>query len=123
MTIPMPGHLMSNAKEEEETKNKIIELTGLIEEHDVIFLGVFVILTVVFISHSVGLDSREARWLPTVIATLKNKVCSILVFACILLYEIFFALSFISLLSFFHHSQSSSLYLLVLNDRLSSMRR
>lgn len=58
MTIPMPGHLMSNAKEEEETKNKIIELTGLIEEHDVIFLG---------------LDSREARWLPTVIATIKNK--------------------------------------------------
>jgi hypothetical protein len=39
MTIPMPGHLMGTAKEEEETRNRISELTALIEDHDVIFLG------------------------------------------------------------------------------------
>lgn len=58
MIIPMPGHPVQE-KGEEETKQILNKLTDLIEEHDVIFLG---------------LDSREARWLPSVICAAKQKV-------------------------------------------------
>lgn len=54
MNIPMPGH--GNTSEDLFNVNK---LSKLIEEHDAIFL-----LT----------DSRESRWLPTVLSTLHNKV-------------------------------------------------
>ncbi|XP_050539864.1 ubiquitin-like modifier-activating enzyme ATG7 [Daktulosphaira vitifoliae] len=54
MNIPMPGH--GNASEDLLNINK---LSKLIEEHDVIFL-----LT----------DSRESRWLPTMLSTLHNKL-------------------------------------------------
>jgi len=57
MTIPMPGHPVEQ-KNEEEVKKSIQTLEQLIEEHDFTFLG---------------LDSREARWLPTLIAASRNK--------------------------------------------------
>jgi ubiquitin-like modifier-activating enzyme ATG7 len=58
-TIPMAGHAVT-ANELERTVNDISLLTSLIEQHDVIFL-----LT----------DSRESRYLPTVICKAKNKLC------------------------------------------------
>ena len=52
MNIPMPGHAVA-----ENQQNQLFQdlntLEELIKEHDIIFLL---------------LDSREARWLPTVIA-------------------------------------------------------
>ena len=54
MSIPMPGHSVGDDPEQQK---KVVEdfyqLEELIKEHDVIFLL---------------LDSREARWLPTVLA-------------------------------------------------------
>eukprot|EP00494_Astrolonche_serrata_P000840 UN00846 len=59
LTIPMPGHPVP--KEHEATIKKDYDLLdSLIDKHDVIFL-----LT----------DSRENRWLPTVITQAKNKLC------------------------------------------------
>ncbi|ORE09599.1 E1-like protein-activating enzyme Gsa7p/Apg7p [Rhizopus microsporus var. microsporus] len=52
LTIPMPGHTHNHLDQDLTT------LTELIKEHDVIFL-----LT----------DSRESRWLPTLIGTKLNK--------------------------------------------------
>jgi len=57
MTIPMPGHPVE-PKNEPEVVKTIQLLEQLIEEHDFTFLG---------------LDSREARWLPTLIAASRNK--------------------------------------------------
>lgn len=61
MKIPMPGHAVGNNEEAIkaalENQNK---LDALVQEHDVIFL-----LT----------DSRESRWLPTVLAGVYNKIC------------------------------------------------
>jgi len=59
MTIPMPGHNIP-----EEARGKVREdyekLHALVKEHDVTFL-----LT----------DSRESRWLPTVLTQAENKLC------------------------------------------------
>ena len=55
----MPGHGVSGASET-TARDAVAKLTGLIEAHDAVFL-----LT----------DSREARWLPTVIAAHQNKIC------------------------------------------------
>lgn len=59
MSIPMPGHTVS-----EEGQQRLFEdvdrLEALVKEHDVIFLL---------------LDSREARWLPTVLANVHKKLC------------------------------------------------
>lgn len=63
MVIPMPGHPVQE-KDEAEAKQLLEKLTNLIEEHDVIFLGV---------------DSREARWLPALLCAAKQKVFDILV--------------------------------------------
>ena len=52
MRIPMPGHLFEDSE--------IIQLWGLIKENDACFL-----LT----------DSRESRWLPTVLSRFENKLC------------------------------------------------
>lgn len=52
----MPGHPYSN---DEKLQQDVEKLTNLIKEHDVVFL-----LT----------DSRESRWLPTVLATQMNKI-------------------------------------------------
>jgi hypothetical protein len=59
MTIPMPGHIVKGAEAVAECKATVAKLEQLIAEHDVVFLL---------------LDSREARWLPTVIATAQSKV-------------------------------------------------
>jgi hypothetical protein len=54
LSIPMPGHAVSSHKEKEDTEM----LEKLIKEHNVTYL-----LT----------DTRESRWLPTVIAAAENK--------------------------------------------------
>lgn len=52
MAIPMPGHSVgSDPEAHKKLLETTMELEELIKEHDVIFLL---------------LDSREARWLPTV---------------------------------------------------------
>lgn len=58
MNIPMPGHpvppeLLSS------TKQAVSDLENLFNEHDVIFLL---------------MDSRESRWLPTLLGAAKGKV-------------------------------------------------
>ena len=54
----MPGHTVSSSQQQ-QIKESVTLLEKLIDEHDAIFL-----LT----------DSRESRWLPTVIGTAKSKV-------------------------------------------------
>eukprot|EP01028_Stygiella_incarcerata_P003031 TRINITY_DN1575_c2_g1_i1.p1 TRINITY_DN1575_c2_g1~~TRINITY_DN1575_c2_g1_i1.p1 ORF type:complete len:694 (+),score=197.83 TRINITY_DN1575_c2_g1_i1:138-2219(+) len=55
LTIPMPGHVISRKEEEEKTfEESVHRLDHLIKNHDVVFL-----LT----------DSRESRWLPTLMAS------------------------------------------------------
>ncbi|KAF3334964.1 ubiquitin-like modifier-activating enzyme atg7 isoform X1 [Carex littledalei] len=58
MPIPMPGHPIS-AKETDTVLESCKRLEDLIESHDVTFL-----LT----------DTRESRWLPTLICSNKNKI-------------------------------------------------
>eukprot|EP00761_Pharyngomonas_kirbyi_P013795 gb/GECH01013824.1/.p1 GENE.gb/GECH01013824.1/~~gb/GECH01013824.1/.p1 ORF type:complete len:1110 (+),score=249.55 gb/GECH01013824.1/:1-3330(+) len=58
LSIPMPGHIISR-NEENEFKSNVDRMESLIEEHDIVFL-----LT----------DSRESRWLPTVISARKRKL-------------------------------------------------
>lgn len=60
MKIPMPGHPIGDSQLE-ETNEALDKLENLIKEHDVIFL-----LT----------DSRESRWLPTMLAAYYGKVSS-----------------------------------------------
>lgn len=61
LRIPMPGHAVGN---NEEAVNEVLanmrRLEDLVKEHDVVFL-----LT----------DSRESRWLPTVLANVHQKIC------------------------------------------------
>lgn len=61
LSIPMPGHAVGH---NEEAIRKVLtdmnELEELVKEHDAIFL-----LT----------DSRESRWLPTVLSLVHNKIC------------------------------------------------
>ena len=57
MTIRMPGHRVDDNQRENATKD-IHLLEKLIQEHDVVYL-----LT----------DSRESRWLPTLLASVHNK--------------------------------------------------
>jgi len=66
LTIPMPGHPVSNSsatgRSEEhiaEVKKAFTQLEELIRSHDVVFLL---------------LDTREARWLPTLLATFHGKI-------------------------------------------------
>lgn len=56
LEIPMAGHAIRDEEEQRKDYEKLLEL---IESHDVIFLLV---------------DSRESRWLPTVIGSAKDKV-------------------------------------------------
>ena len=61
LKIPMPGHAVgNNLAAIKELMENCSRLEALVEEHDVIFL-----LT----------DSRESRWLPTVLSGVKNKIC------------------------------------------------
>ncbi|CAH0490749.1 unnamed protein product [Peronospora farinosa] len=59
LTIPMAGHALSSPQLMEDAKTGLKTLEQLIESHDVVFLGT---------------DSRESRWLPTVIASSKRKL-------------------------------------------------
>ena len=56
--IPMPGHPVPSTSTE-QTKSDIAKLEQLISEHDAIFLL---------------MDSRESRWMPTVIAAAQGKI-------------------------------------------------
>ncbi|KAJ9119946.1 hypothetical protein QFC24_005429 [Naganishia onofrii] len=58
MSIPMPGHPVSSAVEA-STRNTVAQLESLIKAHDVVFLL---------------MDSRESRWLPTLLAAMENKI-------------------------------------------------
>ncbi|KAJ2517144.1 Autophagy protein 7, partial [Coemansia sp. RSA 1939] len=58
LSIPMPGHSVSPA-EVDSTRAAVQTLEALVANHDVVFL-----LT----------DSRESRWLPTVLGALHRKV-------------------------------------------------
>lgn len=58
MAIPMPGHPVSN-QEEKTVLDDCRQLQELINSHDVVFL-----LT----------DTRESRWLPTLLCASSNKV-------------------------------------------------
>lgn len=58
MSIPMPGHPVPEASLQ-STKQAVSDLEKLFDEHDVIYLL---------------MDSRESRWLPTLIGAAKGKV-------------------------------------------------
>lgn len=58
--MPMPGHFVTKKEHLEETFETLNLLEKLVQEHDVLFLL---------------LDSREARWLPTVLANKYDKAC------------------------------------------------
>lgn len=58
MHIPMPGHVIGPSMME-SSKSAVSRLEKLVAEHDVIFLL---------------LDSREARWLPTVLSAAYGKL-------------------------------------------------
>ncbi|KAG5328911.1 ATG7 enzyme, partial [Acromyrmex heyeri] len=56
--IPMPGHVVGQSMME-MTKEAVSKLQELVNNHDVVFLL---------------LDSREARWLPTLLCAATNKI-------------------------------------------------
>lgn len=56
LSVPMAGHRMVN---ERDVKSDYEALKGLVEEHDAIFLL---------------MDSRESRWLPTVMGKAAGKI-------------------------------------------------
>lgn len=58
LSIPMPGHTIGESLLQ-QVKEDVATLEQLIEEHDAVFLL---------------MDSRESRWLPTVIGAAKEKV-------------------------------------------------
>lgn len=57
-SIPMPGHVVGESLVE-QTKESVELLQKLVSENDVVFLL---------------MDSRESRWLPTLLGNLLNKV-------------------------------------------------
>ena len=59
LTIPMPGHALTVQAEIEQARLHTEQLEALIEAHDVVFL-----LT----------DTRESRWLPTMLSTLHDRM-------------------------------------------------
>ncbi|BDA47717.1 Ubiquitin-like modifier-activating enzyme atg7 [Coccomyxa sp. Obi] len=58
LCIPMPGHPLSEA-EVMKAEEDVRQLEKLVDEHDVIFLL---------------MDTRESRWLPTLLGAAKNKL-------------------------------------------------
>ncbi|KAI1287021.1 Ubiquitin-like modifier-activating enzyme ATG7 [Halotydeus destructor] len=59
LSIPMPGHFVSENLES-ATEQTVAQLDCLIREHDCVFLL---------------MDTRESRWLPTVITQAHKKLC------------------------------------------------
>ena len=60
LRIPMPGHSLSTEESLKETLEDATILDELVKEHDVVFN-----IT----------DSRESRWLPTVLSNIHRKIC------------------------------------------------
>ena len=61
LTIPMPGHSVGSELEaQEQVKADVKKLEDLISSHDVIFLL---------------MDTRESRWLPTLLCAHLSKLC------------------------------------------------
>ena len=58
MSIPMPGHPVP-VSTVESVRRDVQTLEKLVEKHDAVFLL---------------MDTRESRWLPTVLGAAKNKV-------------------------------------------------
>jgi len=58
LSIPMPGHPIPTGSEE-QTKADVNALENLFDTHDAVFLL---------------MDSRESRWLPTVLGSAKGKI-------------------------------------------------
>lgn len=61
LSIPMPGHgLVGHDSEAEASQKRDVDhLSRLMDEHDAVFLL---------------MDSRESRWLPTMLGAAKNKL-------------------------------------------------
>ncbi|ETW02791.1 E1-like protein-activating enzyme Gsa7p/Apg7p, variant [Aphanomyces invadans] len=59
LSIPMAGHALSNPQALQEARAAYDTLEAMIASHDVIFLGT---------------DTRESRWLPTVLAAAHEKL-------------------------------------------------
>ncbi|CBJ30234.1 Autophagy-related protein 7 [Ectocarpus siliculosus] len=60
LTIPMPGHPLTTPAEASRARRDAETLEELVSSHDVVF-----VLT----------DSRESRWLPTLLAAKHDKIC------------------------------------------------
>ncbi|KAK6026777.1 putative E1-like protein-activating enzyme Gsa7p/Apg7p, partial [Ostertagia ostertagi] len=58
LTVPMPGHTVAPSEEADLVRD-VEAIEKLVSTHDVVFLA---------------LDSREARWLPTVLASKHGKI-------------------------------------------------
>ena len=98
LAIPMPGHpIPTNPSSLQKTQAEVAKLEQLIDQHDAIFLL---------------MDSRESRWLPTVIGAAKNKVFNplvlILIFILITQIVLNAALGFDSFLVMRHGARASS---------------
>ena len=61
LSVPMPGHPIPPSSLD-KVKKDFEQLEQLIDEHDVVFLG---------------MDSRESRWLPTLLGGVKGKVSTL----------------------------------------------
>eukprot|EP00794_Sanderia_malayensis_P006895 gene6895-7673_t len=60
LTIPMPGHAVGDSEDEiNRVRQDVEKLEKLVDDHDVIFLL---------------MDTRESRWLPTVLGAAKRKI-------------------------------------------------
>lgn len=60
VSVPMPGHFVSTEADIQRTLQSLDLVERLVEEHDAVFLL---------------MDSREARWLPTVLANKYGRIC------------------------------------------------
>ncbi|XP_051912735.1 uncharacterized protein LOC127595074 [Hippocampus zosterae] len=60
INVPMPGHFVTTEADISRTLESLERVERLVEEHDAVFLL---------------MDSREARWLPTVLANKYQKIC------------------------------------------------